>query len=86
DILAAGGIERVAFQNDLKKKIQAANAVEAASIYAETGIWYDALTSLSSAIAKNPGDNDLVRERAFLLEQIGLSEAARYENQRSLRN
>ncbi len=85
DILAAGGIERVAFQNDLKEKLHTADAAEAAAIYAETGIWYDALASLSRALARNSGNNDLLRERAFLLEQVGLSEAALYESQRSVR-
>jgi hypothetical protein len=79
DILAAGGIERVAFQNDLQAKLSRADAARAAAIYAETGIWYDALASLTRAIAGAPGDQALVKERAFLLQQVGLLEAAGYE-------
>jgi len=82
DILAAGAIELVAVQPEFKEILQKANNVEAASIYAEKGIWYDALTSISAAIAKKPDDAILAGQRAFLLEQVGLLEAARYESQR----
>ena len=82
DVLAAGGIERVAFPDDLRQKLNRAGAAEISSIYAETGIWYDALANLSREISKNPGNKNLVQQRAFLLEQVGLSEAAQYENNR----
>ena len=86
DVLAAGAIERVAFQDDLRQKLKQADAVAISSIYAETGIWYDALAHLSREIAQNPGDKGLVRQRAFLLEQVGLSEVARYESKRIQQN
>ncbi len=86
DILAAGAIELVAFQNDLKERLKKAGGLEAACIYAEKGIWYDALACLSDEIEKNPGDADLIQQRAFLLEQVGLSEVALYESQRGTNN
>ncbi|NPA25529.1 MAG: DUF928 domain-containing protein [Deltaproteobacteria bacterium] len=82
DILAAGEIERVAFQDELKHRLDHVDAAAAATIYAENGIWYDALASLSRAIGSHPANRKLVRERAFLLEQVGLDKAARYEKQR----
>jgi len=82
DVLAAGGIERVIFQDDLKRKLKLADAAEISSIYAETGIWYDALANLSRAIVADPGNKGLVQQRAFLLEQVGLSAAAQYESKR----
>jgi len=86
DILTAGAIELVAVQPELKEILQKTNNIEAASIYAEKGIWYDALTSISAAIAKKPDDGILARQRAFLLEQVGLSEASQYESQRLAHN
>jgi len=85
DILAAGAIELLAVQPEFKEILQKANSVEAVSIYAEKGIWYDALTSLSAVIEKKPDDRLLAKKRAFLLEQVGLHEVARYESQRPTR-
>jgi len=82
DIFAAGGIELVEAQPAFKKTLQKVNGVEAATIYAERGIWYDALASLSATVKKKPDDRLLAKQRAFLLEQVGLSVAAQYESQR----
>ena len=82
DILAAGAIELVAVSPGLKEILQKANNIEAASVYAEKGIWYDALSSLSATVEKKPNDKLLAKQRAFLLEQVGLPEAARYESRR----
>jgi hypothetical protein len=82
DILAAGAIELVAVSPELKDILQKANSIEAASAYAEKGIWYNALSSLSATVEKKPDDKFLAKQRAFLLEQVGLSEAARYESRR----
>jgi hypothetical protein len=86
DMLAAGAVELVVLQSELKEILQKANSIETAFIYAEKGVWYDALTSLSAAIEKKPEDSMLAKQRAFLLEQVGLSDAARYESQRLAHN
>jgi hypothetical protein len=49
------------------------------SIYAQSGLWYDAIGVLSSRIASAPSDRDLREQRAALLEQAGLSEVAAYD-------
>jgi hypothetical protein len=49
------------------------------SIYAQSGLWYDAIGVLSSRIASAPSDRDLHEQRAALLEQAGLSEVAAYD-------
>lgn len=49
------------------------------AIYAESGIWYDAIGALSSRIASAPSDRGLREQRAALLEQAGLSEVAAYD-------
>ena len=48
-------------------------------IYAESGIWYDTIMALSELIEANPNDMVLRRQRAALLEQVGLSQVAQYE-------
>jgi len=48
-----------------------------ASTFAELGLWYDALESLSDAIDSDPGDLELRVQRNSLLMQAGLEVAAR---------
>ena len=80
DILASGAIELVAASEGLKAKLKQTDDAEAAYIYAEAGFWYDALAAVSEKIAEDQDNRDLLRQRASLLEQIGLSEASQYEN------
>ena len=54
--------------------------MERAAIYAEAGYWYDALQSISLAIAAEPKNAGLHKLRASLLEQGKLREAAAAEN------
>jgi hypothetical protein len=46
--------------------------------YAQKGQWYDALTALQTLIQAKPGNTDLLTQRAALLEQVGLTEAAAF--------
>jgi hypothetical protein len=48
-------------------------------LYAEAGLWYDALSLLSERIEAAPTDADLRRQRAALLEQVGLRQAAEFD-------
>jgi hypothetical protein len=43
------------------------------------GVWYDALDQLSQQINANPADARLRQQRAALLEQVGLREAAAFD-------
>jgi len=78
DILAGGIIRRVDPPAGLAEKLAGAGG-GAAGVYAEEGIWYDALAALSERIDASPGDAALRRERALLLKQVGLTEAAEAE-------
>ena len=44
------------------------------SLYAEEGIWYDALETVCDLIEGSPGDTRQRRYRAALLTQAGLPE------------
>lgn len=46
------------------------------AIYADAGLWYDALGAISDAIGAHPDDASLREQRASLLKQVGLVQAA----------
>lgn len=50
---------------------------ERALIYAEAGLWYDAIAAISSAQTANPNDSALKADYQALLNQVGLNEVAR---------
>ncbi len=76
DVVAKGVIKRINAPGDLASRVDKADDVERASAYAQAGIWYDALDTISDAIEANPNDASLRDRRASLLKQVGLSEAA----------
>jgi len=76
DVIAKGVIKRIKPPGDLANRVAQMGDVERAAAYAEAGIWYDAFESLSNAIEAHPDDASLRAQRASLLHQVGLSEAA----------
>lgn len=79
DLVASGVIKRVEPSADLKQRIAQAAPTVLPSVYAEAGIWYDALSVLSDQIEAHPEDKSLREARADLLRQVGLKAAAGYE-------
>jgi len=79
DVVASGTIQYTAPDADLKSRIATSDERTLASIYAENGVWYDAIDSISRAIQRNPGDANLRARRAALLEQVGLKAVADYD-------
>lgn len=76
DLVASGVIKRVEATADLKEKISKAGLESRAGVYAEAGIWYDALAVLSDQIDAQPGNKSLRETRSDLLRQVGLKAAA----------
>lgn len=72
DITSGGTIRRVAPDPAIQARIAAAGERQAPLIYAEAGLWYDAIDALSRLIERNPGDSELQAQRAALLKQVGL--------------
>ncbi|OLC35281.1 MAG: hypothetical protein AUH81_10475 [Candidatus Rokubacteria bacterium 13_1_40CM_4_69_5] len=72
DILAGGAIERVAPPEGLAAKLAQADKATLPFLYAEAGIWYDALATISELIETAPNDPSLRRQRAALMAQVGL--------------
>lgn len=76
DLVASGVIKRVVPDEDLKGKITHATPASLPAVYAEGGIWYDALSVLTDQIEADPANKSLRETRADLLRQVGLKAAA----------
>jgi len=72
DILAGGAIERVDMPEALKAKLTQSAKSDFPFIYAEEGLWYDALQSISDLIDAAPQNAELRKQRTALLTQVGL--------------
>lgn len=79
DIVAGGEIERIEADSALRGWLEGANEGDVATIYAGSGIWYDAIDAVSRMIARAPSEALPRAQRAALLEQVGLEEAAAYD-------
>lgn len=77
DIISSATIERHEPTPALKEALAKSEPQAVPSVYAAEGYWYDAITSISDLIDAHPKDQALRRQRAALLEQVGLGEAAR---------
>ena len=80
DLVASGVIKRIEPSADLKSKVSQAGHGSLAAVYADAGIWYDALSVLSDEIDAHPNDKALRLARADLLNQVGLKAAAQAES------
>ena len=78
DLVASGVIKRVEPAADLKGKIAKATPASLPGVYAEAGIWYDALAALSDQIDAQPDNKSLREARSDLLRQVGLKAAAAF--------
>lgn len=76
DVIAKGVIKRIKAPDDLAKSLENEDDPGRAATYAAAGIWYDALEAISDAIDAHPDDATLRAQRASLLKQVGLPEAA----------
>jgi hypothetical protein len=81
DIVAGAIIERVEIPETLRSRLLKASREEISNVYAEAGMWYDALMAVSSLIDEEPGNPVFHKRRAALLEQVGLSAVAQYDSQ-----
>jgi hypothetical protein len=76
DIVATGWIKSVAASDDLKTRLSSEGVDRSVHVYAEAGLWYDALTALGDQMQRNPSDADLKEVRSSLLHQVGLDRVA----------
>jgi len=72
DTFAAAGIILVPETAVLKNQLLAVDTKQQVRIYAEAGIWYNALATIQTLLEKTPND-DVTMMRAALLQQVELS-------------
>ena len=78
DILSGGMIQRVQPTFNISD-IATVNSIDAVRFYAEQGLWYDALDVISELIAAAPNDHMFRKQRASLLDQVGLEEVSEWD-------
>jgi hypothetical protein len=71
-----GGIEREAVSPELSARLKGSDLRELPALYANEGLWFDALDSISEMIRRTPDDRVLHQHRASLLKQVGFAEVA----------
>jgi len=79
DVIAGGTIKRIADSGAVEPRLKQTSQAQWAAVYAEAGIWYDAIDQLSKQISADPANRQLRAQRAALLEQVGLREAAAFD-------
>lgn len=82
DLVASGAIKRIEPSEALKNNVSKSAPASRAALYADAGVWYDTLASLSDEIESQPKDPALRQARAELLRQVGLKAAAAAEESR----
>jgi len=79
DILSGGMIEVVSASPELSARLAQTPKARLPFALAEGGLWYDALAGVSDMIDAAPKDLTLRKQRAALLDQVGLNEAAEFD-------
>jgi hypothetical protein len=77
DKVEKGTVRRVELSADILRQLDAADPREKTVIYAENGIWQDALGNLAAARRANPNDKDLAADWESLLDSVTLGEIAK---------
>jgi hypothetical protein len=77
DAVARGIVRRVELSADILRQLDAADPRQKTVIYAENGIWQDALGTLAAARRANPNNTDLAADWESLLDSVTLGEIAK---------
>lgn len=76
DIFVEGWTQHTALSSDVASQIEKAQPLERAKLYAEAGIWHEAVATLAELRRENSDDPALAQEWKTLLESAGLKEIA----------
>lgn len=79
DLVAGGAITRTELSAAVQAQLKQVDKHHIPRLYAELGLWYDALAAISDLLEAAPQDTELRARRAALLEQVGLTEVAAYD-------
>jgi hypothetical protein len=76
DVTSSGTVRVVPVPDALKSRLAQTPAAGRASVFAEEGMWYDAIEALVQRINAAPGDQGLRDQLNGLLAQVGLARIA----------
>lgn len=76
DVITSASIQRIEPSKELAEALKGAASGDKAAVYAQNGVWYDAIEAITADIDKNPKNADLRKLRGELLKQGGLKDAA----------
>jgi hypothetical protein len=76
DITAGGTIRLVEPGPETRQRLSGATEQSLAFVYAEEGLWYDAIDTLSRLIEADPANETVREQRVSLLSQVGLDIAS----------
>lgn len=76
NISVDGWIERVAPTATLAKQLEKATAPDLPGLYANAGVWHEAIASIASQRRSNPGNAKVEANWQEMLKSVGLSQVA----------
>jgi hypothetical protein len=79
DVIAGGRIELVDTPSQVVDSAPQTSAEDLTKLYAEAGLWYDAIRSISREIDSQPDNGALKHIRSTLLKQVGLDELSQLD-------
>jgi hypothetical protein len=77
DQLETGIVRRVELSAEILRELENANPRQKTFIYAQNGIWQDALSNLAAARRANPNNKDLAADWESLLDSVTLGPIAK---------
>ncbi|WP_333411701.1 DUF928 domain-containing protein [Microcoleus sp. T2B6] len=77
DVLEEGFVRRVELSADIRSQLDQADPRQKTFIYAQNGIWQDALSTLVAARRANPNDAELTADWESLLDSVKLNQIAK---------
>lgn len=77
DLLEIGTVRRVELSADIRSELEKADPRRKTAIYAENGIWQDALSNLAAARRDRPSDTVLSADWESLLDAVKLTKIAK---------
>ncbi|MEG4172515.1 MULTISPECIES: DUF928 domain-containing protein [unclassified Microcoleus] len=77
DQIESGTVRRVELSADIRSQLEQADPRQKTVIYAENGIWQDALSTLAAARRANPNDAELTADWESLLDSVKLGQIAK---------
>lgn len=79
--VASGTIQRTNAWSKLQARLQneGSDQLARAKVHAEEGLWYDALEDIGQALEADKGNALARKNRAALVEQVGLTEVGQFE-------